>query len=139
MTVLDYQIHKAAGILIKDRKLLIEKSESKEFFIAPGGSIEKDETSKQALVRELKEEFDIIVEEFDFEGFGSFRANAAGQEDKIVQMEVFLVKKWIGEPSPHAEVREILWVTSNLLKNIKVGSIFEHEVIPRLKAKNLID
>jgi len=136
---MDYQIHKAAGILIKDRRLLIEKSEDKEFFIAPGGSIEEGETPKQALVRELKEEFDITVKEIDFEEFGTFRANAAGQGDKIVQMEVFTVKKWVGEPSPHAEVREILWVTSNLPKNIKVGSIFEHEVIPKLKAMNLID
>ena len=54
-------------------------------------------------------------------------------------MNVFVVKKWEGEPSPHAEVREILWVTSNLPKDIKVGSIFEHEVIPRLKEQNLID
>jgi len=33
-------IHKAAGILIKDRKLLVEKSHNKQIFIAPGGSIE---------------------------------------------------------------------------------------------------
>lgn len=49
-------IHKAGGILIKDRKFLVERSKNKTFFIAPGGSIEPRETPKQALVRELKED-----------------------------------------------------------------------------------
>lgn len=132
-------IYKAAGILIKDRRLLIEKSNDKEFFIAPGGSIEQGETAKQALVRELQEEFSIQTTEADFEEFGEFNANAAGQEDRIVHMQVFLVKNWTGEPTPSNEVEKILWVTSDLPTDIKVGSIFEHEVIPRLKQKNLID
>lgn len=132
-------IYKAAGILIKDRKLLVEKSNNKDFFIAPGGSIEKGETPEEALVRELKEEFDITVKSDDFEEFGHFHAHAAGQEENIVHMTVFIVKKWEGEPSPHAEVEKIMWLTSDVQKDIKVGSIFEHEVIPRLKAKDLID
>lgn len=132
-------IYKAAGILIKDRKLLIEKSNDKEFFIAPGGSIEEGETPKEALVRELNEEFGITVKQEEFEEFGHFHAQAAGQKDRVVHMNVYIVKKWKGEPAPHAEVEKILWVTSDLPKDIKVGSIFEHEVIPLLKKQNLID
>lgn len=132
-------IYKAAGILIKNRKLLIEKSENKEFFIAPGGSIEEGETPEKALTRELWEEFNIKTVESDFEEFGHFHAKAAGQEENVVHMNVFIVKQWKGEPSPHAEVREIMWVTSNIPSDIKVGSIFEHEVIPRLKSLDLID
>lgn len=134
-----YDIHKAAGILIKNRKLLVEKSKNKQFFIAPGGSIEPGETVAQALIRELKEEFKIAIKEFDLEEFGTFCAKAAGQEDKTVCMEVFLVKKWIGEPEPDNEVEEICWITSQIPEDIKVGSIFEHEVIPRLKKLDLID
>ena len=73
-------IHKAAGIIVRDRKLLVERSKGKKFFIAPGGSIEPGETAEQALTRELKEEFQIIVKEEDLVTFGTFRAAAAGQE-----------------------------------------------------------
>lgn len=132
-------IHKAAGILIEDRKLLVEKSENKEFFIAPGGSIEAGETPEHALVRELEEEFGIDVKETDLEKFGSFSAPAAGQEHRTVVMEAYFVKKWQGEPSPNSEVEEIRWITSDIPKDIKVGSIFEHEVVPRLKKLDLID
>lgn len=132
-------IYKAAGILIKNRRLLIERSENRTMFVAPGGSVEEGETPEEALVRELMEEFGIIVEESNFEHFGHFHAKAAGEEDKTVHMNAFIVNKWVGNPKPNAEIKEILWVTSNLPKNITVGSIFEHEVIPRLKSLDLID
>jgi hypothetical protein len=50
-----------------------------------------------------------------------------------------MVRQWEGEPTPDHEVEEIRWVTSSLEPGRKTGSIFEHEVIPRLKAQNLID
>ena len=132
-------IRKAAGILIRNRKLLVERSYGKEFFIAPGGSIEPGETAEEALVRELMEEFRITVQEKDLELFGTFRAAAAGQEDKIVEMKVFNVLEWQGEPTADNEVEEVRWVTSEPEEGIKLGSIFEHDVIPRLKSSGLID
>jgi 8-oxo-dGTP diphosphatase len=134
-----FDIHKSGGIIIRDRKLLVERSFGKEFFIAPGGSIEEGETSRQALVRELQEEFMVDVAEDNLEEFGTFYASAAGQEAKVVRMDVFRVKNWNGEPQPNSEVEEIRWITSEIPKDIKVGSIFEHEVLPRLKHNNLID
>lgn len=132
-------IHKSGGILIRDRKLLVERSQGKEFFIAPGGSIEEGETPQRALVRKLAEEFDITVKESDFQSFGTFFAQAAGNADKTIRMDVFLVPQWQGEPKPSSEVEEIAWITSTPPLGMKVGSIFEHEVIPRLKEKGLID
>jgi len=132
-------IYKAAGIIIRNRKLLVERSKGKDTFISPGGSIEVGETPKQACVRELLEEFKIIVLEEDLEEFGEFSALAAGQEHRTVHMTVFLVKKWEGEPEPDNEVEEIAWVSSANERGLKIGSIFEHEVIPRLKSQNLID
>uniref|UniRef100_A0A7C4R2Q3 8-oxo-dGTP diphosphatase n=1 Tax=candidate division CPR3 bacterium TaxID=2268181 RepID=A0A7C4R2Q3_UNCC3 len=132
-------IYKSGGILIKNRKILVERSKNKEFFISPGGSIEDGETPTQALVRELWEEFKINVTENDFEEFGIFSAQAVGQEDRKIQMNVYIVKSWQGEPTPSSEVEEILWINSNIPTGIKVGSIFEHDVIPKLKELNLID
>ncbi|HUA12912.1 MAG TPA: NUDIX domain-containing protein [Candidatus Sulfotelmatobacter sp.] len=132
-------IHKAAGIIIRNRKLLVERSKGKEFFIAPGGSIESGETAEQALVRELKEEFRIDTTETDFDFFGTFYAEAAGQEERWLQSDIFIVKTWKGEPTPDNEVEMIDWITSDNPKGHKIGSIFEHEVMPRLKARGLID
>lgn len=135
----EIDIHKAGGIILRDRKLLLERSKGKTMFINPGGKVESGESVKQALVRELMEEFQIRVAETDLEEFGTFYAPAAGQEHKWLQMDLFMVKHWEGEPTPDNEVEEIRWVTSELESGMKTGSIFEYEVIPRLKAQGLID
>ncbi len=132
-------IYKSAGIIIKDRKILVEKDIDKEFFISPGGKLEIGETSRQALVRELSEEFKIIVDESDLEEFGHFDAPASGQENRIVHMDVFIVKKFTGKIKKGHKVEKLLWLNSKTPKNIKVGSIFEHKVIPKLQKMRLID
>ena len=135
----DYQIHKSAGVLIDNKKLLVEKSFNKKSYLAPGGKIDQDETPKEALVRELMEEIQIKVEEKDLKEFGIFIRNASGQKHKLVKMEVYLVQKWEGNPTPSNEVEDIRWINSQIPSDIKVGSIFEQEIIPRLKKQNLID
>lgn len=132
-------IYKASGIIIKDRKVLVERSVGKEYFIHPGGKIEPGETAKQAVIRELKEEFSITVHEEDLEEFDHNSAPAANSPEVNVHMDVFLVKKWQGEIIPDNEVEEIRWLTSDVPKDIKIGSIMEHETLPKLKAENLID
>lgn len=132
-------IHKAGGVLLKSRKFLTTRSKGKDFFVAPGGKVEEGETTTKALARELKEELDIDVFEADLKEFGVFFAQAAEQLDKRIQMEVFVVANWDGDIKPCAEVEELMWIDSNSLTSIKLGSIFEHGVLPRLKDANLID
>lgn len=132
-------IYKSAGIIIKDRKLLVEKDSDKEFFISPGGKLEEGETAAQALVRELEEEFKIEVQEKDLEHFGHFDAPASGQEERTVHMEVFIVKKFKGKIQKGHKVEKLLWLNSYIPNGVKVGSIFEHKVIPKLKEIDLID
>jgi 8-oxo-dGTP pyrophosphatase MutT (NUDIX family) len=132
-------IHKAAGVLIKDGTFLITRTDGKDFFIAPGGKVEGGETVQGALIRELQEELGIGVDASDIQEFGTFYAPAAGSEDKYLQMDVFLVKKWQGEVAPASEVAEARWIDSRVPREITLGSIFLHDVLPKLKAENLIN
>ncbi|HSX00200.1 MAG TPA: NUDIX domain-containing protein [Patescibacteria group bacterium] len=132
-------IVKAAGIIIQNRKLLHERSIGKPAFIAPGGRLEAGEAPKQALVRELKEECSIDVREADLEQFGTYTAEAANHPGQKVIMDVFMVKKWSGDLRPGAEVEEFCWLDSRIPKDLIVGSVSAHEIIPRLKQQGLID
>ena len=135
----DQDIYKASGIIIRDRKVLVSRSAGKDIFIHLGGRIELGETAKQALIRELKEEIQIDVQESDLELFDRNSAPAANSPEVDVHMDVFMVKQWHGEITPDNEVEEIRWLTSDVPKDLKIGSIMEHETIPKLKAENLID
>ena len=132
-------IHKAGGIILKDRRLLVVRSERKEIFNTPGGKLEQGETPQVALIRELKEETKIDVDENNLEEFGTFYAQASGQEEKTIRMDVFIVKKWGGEITPDSEIEEVHWINSEDAEKISLGSIFHHEVIPRMKKQGLID
>lgn len=132
-------IKKSGGILIKDRKLLIVKSHDREFFLAPGGKVKDGENPKATLIRELQEECAIEVKEEHLEEFGTFFASSAGNESKMLRMDVFIVNEWQGDPTPNSEIERLLWITSDIPSDIRLGSIFEHEVVPRLKERGLID
>ena len=132
-------IYKTAGIIIQDRKLLFTRAKDMDFFIDPGGKIEEGETAEQALVRELKEELSIDVDESDLEFFGEFVAEAANHKGKTVHMKAFMVKKWQGTITPAAEFEELRWLTSTLPADIQVGSIFGGKVLPKLYEQDLVD
>jgi 8-oxo-dGTP diphosphatase len=129
-------IHKAAGILIKDKRVLVTRASGADIFIAPGGKLELGERAHVALIRELKEELGITVAESDVKHYGVFRADAAGEKDVVVVMDVFMVASWSGELRPAAEVVEFAWADSTTTH--AMGSIFAHEVIPRLHAQGYI-
>lgn len=132
-------VYKAGGIIIRDRKLLAVRSKDKDHFVIPGGKLEKDETPENALIRELKEEINITVMLEDFHPFGIFFGRSAGNQNHSIRMDVFFVKHWLGIPQSQNEIEELLWLSSDLPKDKKFGSIFEQEIIPRLKKQQLID
>lgn len=132
-------IYKASGILIQNRSLLVTRSKGKETFFSPGGKLQEGETPIVAVMRELNEELSITVEERDLEPFGSFYAPAADDDTRLLHMEVFRVLRWAGEIRPSSEIEEICWVTSHVPEGLRLGSIFAHEVIPRLKREGAID
>lgn len=134
-----HDFHKGAGVIIIDKKLLVVREFNEDFFIAPGGRVEGSEKPAQAVIRELKEEIGIDVDEQDLEYFGTYYDEAAGDKGMILKMDAFIVKKWIGSLDHSSEIEEVRWITSKDAQNIKLGSIFQHHVVPSLKEKGLID
>lgn len=134
----EIDIHKAGGIIIRDRMLLLARSKGKDFFAAPGGKLENGETSRQALIRELSEELRISAREEDLTEFGTFHAVAAGSDDRTLQMDVFVVNQWQGDITPGSEIEEIRRVSS-ATNDIEIGSIFRLDVRPKLVEAGLID
>ena len=136
-----FDIHKSSGILIENRKLLVVRQRGKDYFIAPGGKLNPGEAPVDALIRELKEELGLVVTSENIKLFGTFYAPSAGQENLILRSDVFFVHTWNDELQLNSndKVNEFKWITTNDVGTIKIGSIFEHEVLPRLKEQGLID
>jgi serine/threonine-protein kinase RIO1 len=92
------------------------------------------------LVRELYEEENIVVKPEDLKLLDTFYAVAKGKEDAqtMLRMDVYMVGEYEGEITPSGDIEEDRWIDSTTT-DIELGSIFAHDVIPRLKADGLID
>lgn len=132
-------IHTANAIILQDRKLLAVRETGKDFFIAPGGTVEPDETHQLTLIRELKEELNIDVAGSDLIHYGIFESDAVNHPGLSVRMQAFMVKAYDGLLAPNEEIEEYRWLSSSNEPEIKVGLIFRHQIIPQLKERGLID
>lgn len=131
-------IRKSGGVIVRDRKFLVTRAHGKDIFVAPGGKLEPGETAEQALVREMMEELQVEVNPDTFEELGTFYAQAAGNEDKKLEMKVFIIHDFTGELTASSEVEEMKWINTQTT-GIPLGSIFGHDVMPLLKERDFID
>ena len=98
-----------AGIIIKDRKVLMCRSHGKELYYLPGGKLEAGETEIDAIIRECKEEINIDLLPSSIEKFCRFEADAYGfPEPRTVVMNCYNFN-YTGEISAQAEIDDIFW------------------------------
>ena len=100
----------AAALLDGEGRILLQRRPAGKQFADlwefPGGKIEAGETPEAALVRELAEELDIIV---DPDGIVpvTFASAAAGERHLLLLL--YLVRSWRGTPRP-IEASALAWV-----------------------------
>lgn len=129
--------HKIAGIIIKDKKLLMCRKYDEPHFIMPGGKIKEGESKQQTLERELREELGVNLKSMRF--YKTYSDSHFRDKDTTVKMETYFVEIE-GEPKLQEEVNEIAWIDTNYKQQgLKVASIDENHLIPELKQMGLID
>lgn len=133
-----YNMHKSAGIIIKNGVLLVLRSKGKDTFYAPGGKLDSGETSEQALCRELHEEVGIKVTEENLVLFGRFEAPAHDKDGITLVMDVFFVSDYSGEVVASNEIEECQWIDSSNVDDIAISTIFRNNVFPQLVEQGLV-
>ena len=103
-------VHVAVGVVLNSHNEVLIALRAKQahqggLWEFPGGKVEVDETIQQALVRELKEELDIIAECFE-----PLVVIEHDYGDKTVRLDVWLVTQFDGVPVG-CEVQQVKWST----------------------------
>ncbi len=86
-------IRKSAAIVIKNKSVLYLRKRGLLFYILPGGKIEKGETKKQALEREIQEELCSRIK--IIRGLGRIKGktfNKSIDELENIEMDLYEVK-----------------------------------------------
>lgn len=99
---------KVGLLAIRNGKVLLcRKRHTTSLLILPGGCKEPGESPLQCLLRELREELGGVTLEAP-EFVGTYTDIAAGAPAKTVRVELYQ-GTLLGEPEPHAEIRELVW------------------------------
>ena len=110
-------IEVVAGVIYKDNKFLIAQRNLKKdqggLWEFPGGKVEKKESYEEALVREIKEEFnaDILVEEYLGE-------NLYHYPEKNIKL-IFYKARLISPKIELLEHENYKWITKNEKNNFE--------------------
>jgi len=111
-------IRAVVGILKDENKVLVaERPLGKSYsgyWEFPGGKIEDDETSQDALVRELYEELgiEVLISQH-------YLTHHHQYPDKLVELEIYIVTKFLGNPIPK-EQQQLRWVTITEIMELKL-------------------
>lgn len=111
-------IRVAVGILKRGDKVLValrpDHKPYSSYWEFPGGKIERNESAKDALIREMHEELGIDVQsaEHCFDHVHAY-------PDKTVQLEMWMITEFTGEPHSK-ETQELRWVTHQEMLELRL-------------------
>lgn len=132
MTLID----KIAWIFIEDRRILSTKSFGKDKYYLPGGKREGNETDQQTLVREIKEELNVVINQQSINYFGTFTAQAHGHAPNILVQMTCYKADYSGTLQASSEIEEVKWLQYSDREYI---SAVDQIIFEELKARNEID
>ncbi len=104
----------ASLALLKGDKLLIVRDKYQNFWTLPGGKIERGETRKEAVVREMEEELPLI--EWDDLSFYREFFGMTPHSREFVVVHVFIADYSKGFAVPHQEITGSRWVSPGLVQ-----------------------
>ncbi|MFF7108879.1 NUDIX hydrolase [Pseudomonas sichuanensis] len=119
----------AALMLNSEGRALLVRKQGTTAFMQPGGKIEGQEQPREALVRELAEELNIVVELDAPIYLGTYTAAAANEPGWSVKCELFRLEtdKTV---IPAAEIAEAVWVDASSLIDLDLAPLTRDLVLP---------
>ena len=104
-------IDKIAWIHLKDGKILSTRSFGKDVYYLPGGKREPGESDIDTLVREIREELDVIVIADTATHLGTFHAQAHGHSEGTMVRMTCYTAEYRGKLTSSGEIEDIGWLT----------------------------
>lgn len=125
-------LHTSGLVLINKNKVLLALSKNKNAFYLPGGKVNKNENTKQALIREIEEELSCVLKDDKLKFYKHITAPAFGEDANVImEQDCFFYDEELNIV-PSAEIEKTEWFSKAeylLQKNIAPGVIKLFELL----------
>lgn len=128
-------IDKLAWLGLKDKKIVMTLSRGKDVWYIPGGKREKGESDLQALIREVKEELDVLVDESTAKLYGVFEAQAHGQPEGVIVRMTCYTSDYMGKLKASSEIEQMEYFTYDMKHR---SGIVDNIIFDDLREKGLL-
>jgi mutator protein MutT len=110
----------AAFLLIREDRFLAERRRKDKdsypgMMAIPGGRLESGESVDEALVREMREELDVVPVEFEF-----YCTLVEITTQRHLTIHYHVIREWEGEPVP-LEAEELIWFPLKEIESVEVA------------------
>lgn len=129
-------IDKIAFICIRNKHILSTRSKGKDVFYIPGGKREPGETDEETLIREVREELDVVILPGSITYMATFTAQSHGEKQGVqVQMTCYTAR-FTGDFKASSEIEEIKWLGS---QDMDIISAVDKKIFAYLKQNGQLD
>lgn len=120
----------ATALIVNTRKqVLLVRKKGTTAFMQAGGKIAPQETSLEALIRELKEELDYTITPQDADYIGCLSAPAAHEPGYMLAANCYFIT--CTQPlSAQAEIEEIIWVDPFSSLSLPLAPLTQEHILP---------
>ncbi|TAL65025.1 MAG: NUDIX domain-containing protein [Legionella sp.] len=101
-----------AIVLNAEQQVLLVKHTYQPHWYLPGGGVNKGESVRAAVIRELQEEVGIIVSDTDVDLFGIYHSRLQGVNDYPI---IYVVKNYSNSPAYSREIEQQGWFAYDAL------------------------
>lgn len=122
-----------AGLLvIRDNKLLLAYSKNKKAWYLPGGKIDTGENAVIALLREIQEELNVMLNSQYLKYYGHITAPAYGEMSNVIMEQDCFLYELNEEIQPGNEIADVKYFDYEMYKLEPAQVIGVLEVFDRL-------
>ncbi|MEJ4046207.1 NUDIX hydrolase [Erwinia sp. SLM-02] len=127
--------HIAAAAIVDDAgRLLLVRKRNTLYFMQPGGKLDAGESPESALIRELREELDLVITPGDLTPLGQFTDVAANEPGHLLVADIFRIHNVSGDLQPAAEIEEVRWVPPTEFDSLMLAPLTAKQIIPLVYA-----
>lgn len=128
-----------AGLIVtKKNQLLLAYSNNKNAWYLPGGKIDKGETSREALIREIREELNIDLQPDKIENYKHISAPAYGENPELIMEQDTFRYNLTEKIQPSHEIVAVKYFDLEMYKLEKAQVPGVLKVFKLLKEDNII-